>query len=186
MARNNKTEFAVLGLLCLDPMSGYDMKTFISESIGYFWQESYGQIYPTLRTLLRENLVSRKVESGPGRPDRHVYYITDAGRKKFTDWLAAETDPEPVRNELLLKIFFGQFADPQHYIKHLENLKAHQERKLKTYTSIRKAKSKEFAGDSFLPFGIATLRFGEHMAQARIRWCKETLAALRRFKKEVE
>ncbi|UCB53625.1 MAG: PadR family transcriptional regulator, partial [Candidatus Zixiibacteriota bacterium] len=48
MPRANKTEFAVLGLLSLSPMSGYDMKAFISQSIGYFWQESYGQLYPAL------------------------------------------------------------------------------------------------------------------------------------------
>ena len=186
MARNNKTEFAVLGLLSLEPMSGYDMKTFISQSIGYFWQESYGQIYPTLRKLLRENLVARKVESGPGRPDRHVYHITDAGREKFTDWLVAETDPEPVRNELLLKIFFGPYTDPKHFIRHLERLQEHQECLLQTYARIRKEKSKEFADDSFLPFEIATLRFGEHMAQARVRWCKETLATLRQIEKEKE
>jgi PadR family transcriptional regulator AphA len=30
-------------------MSGYDLGQTIRESIGHFWNESYGQIYPNLR-----------------------------------------------------------------------------------------------------------------------------------------
>jgi PadR family transcriptional regulator AphA len=107
MPRTNKTEFAVLGLLSLEPMSGYDMKTFISQSIGYFWQESYGQIYPVLRKLLGLGFITRRVESKKGRPDRHVYRLTQKGRNRLNEWLASETELAPLRIELLLKLFFG-------------------------------------------------------------------------------
>ena len=40
MAKTNKTELALLGMLNLEPMSGYDLRHEIEESIGYFWQES--------------------------------------------------------------------------------------------------------------------------------------------------
>ena len=45
------TEEALLGLLSLKPMSGYEIKQMIEGSIGYFWRESFGQIYPTLKRL---------------------------------------------------------------------------------------------------------------------------------------
>ncbi len=64
------TPNALLGLLSLEPMSGYDIRQMISRSIGYFWSESYGQIYPGLKRLAAEGLVvkedgARKGKSGP-------------------------------------------------------------------------------------------------------------------------
>src|SRR6267378_1332508 len=43
------TPNALLGLLSLGSMSGYDIRQLISQSIGHFWSESYGQIYPGLK-----------------------------------------------------------------------------------------------------------------------------------------
>ena len=79
MPRESKTDYALLGLLSLMPMSGYDMKAFISTSIGFFWHESYGQIYPALRRLHENGLVEREVEAQNGKPDRHLYTVTEAG-----------------------------------------------------------------------------------------------------------
>lgn len=40
MAKEHKSRYAVLGMLSLGPMSGYDIKKVIEESINNFWQES--------------------------------------------------------------------------------------------------------------------------------------------------
>ena len=58
----NKTRFAVLGLLSIRPMSGYDLKHTIEASTRNFWNESYGQIYPALRALADAGLVMRQPE----------------------------------------------------------------------------------------------------------------------------
>jgi len=36
----------LLGVLAIEPMSGYDLGLTIRQSVGHFWNESYGQIYP--------------------------------------------------------------------------------------------------------------------------------------------
>ena len=51
MARRSQTELAVLGALSTGPMSGYELRAAISEVLGHFWHESYGQIYPCLAAL---------------------------------------------------------------------------------------------------------------------------------------
>jgi DNA-binding PadR family transcriptional regulator len=38
-------------MLSLRPMSGYDIRKTVQESIRFFWSESYGQIYPALKRL---------------------------------------------------------------------------------------------------------------------------------------
>jgi PadR family transcriptional regulator AphA len=57
----------------------------IRQSVGHFWNESYGQIYPNLKKLASEGLVSRKTERQKGKPDRHVYSITDKGRERLKE-----------------------------------------------------------------------------------------------------
>ena len=49
MAKENRSKYAVLGMLATGPKSGYDIKQTIETSIGHFWNESYGQIYPILK-----------------------------------------------------------------------------------------------------------------------------------------
>ncbi|AET58452.1 PadR family transcriptional regulator [Paenibacillus terrae] len=44
--------FAVLDILSLGPHTGYDIKQHMEQSTNYFWNENYGQIYPSLAELL--------------------------------------------------------------------------------------------------------------------------------------
>ena len=59
MSRQSKTELAVLGALSVQPMSGYAVRAAITETLGHFWSESFGQIYPTLARLESDALVVR-------------------------------------------------------------------------------------------------------------------------------
>ena len=108
MSSRSTTPFALLGMLSIRPMSGYDIKKLIENSISYFWTESYGQIYPILKKLVTEKLVTRTTKKQSGKPDRHVYALTSAGRRVLRDWLARSPAPKVDRNELLLKLFFGE------------------------------------------------------------------------------
>lgn len=54
-----KTRFVILGLLNEEPLSGYDIKKIIDIRMSFFWQESYGQIYPELAKLRKEGLIEQ-------------------------------------------------------------------------------------------------------------------------------
>ena len=176
MARSNKTEFVILGLLSIEPMTGYDMKAFISRPLGYFWAVSYGQLYPTLKKLHAAGSITRKVKSARSKPDRHVYSLTSQGKRRLTDWLARSPEPEPIRNELLLKLYFGNLIPQSAHVEHLKAYLDEQEQRLKIFGGIEKNVLDPLKNDPSYPLWIATLRYGIHMARARIRWCKETLA----------
>ena len=138
MAKTNKTEFALLGILIIEPMSGYDLKSYIQQSIGYFWQESYGQIYPALRRLSERKLVTKRKAKNSRGPERYVYSITAAGRKAFKHWLATEPEPETIRHELLLKLFFGTMGEREDHARNIQNLLAGQRRRLAMFEQIEK------------------------------------------------
>src|SRR5580700_9952877 len=92
------TPSALLGLLSLGPMSGYDIRQLIQQSIGHFWSESYGQIYPGLKRLEAVGLVAKKTERKHGSPDRYVYSLTADGRDRLREWLKLPVAEEVPRN----------------------------------------------------------------------------------------
>jgi PadR family transcriptional regulator, regulatory protein AphA len=177
------TPNALLGLLSLGPMSGYDIRQLIQRSIGHFWSESYGQIYPGLKRLAAAGLVVKKTERKKGSPDRHVYSLTAEGQEQLRRWLKLPVAEEVPRNELLLKLFFGAQVPPKVSREHVQiYLESHQ-RQLQVYAAIAKTLRKEAVHDSQLRFCLMTLSMGQHRSAAMVKWCKETLAELDRMER---
>jgi len=172
------TAYTMLGLLSIRPMSGYDMRQMVGESIGHFWSESYGQIYPALKKMAEAGLVEKKTESSEGRPDRHVYTLTGAGRQRLEGWLEIPVKRGVVRNELLLKLFFGANAGAGVNAGHLRAFLEAEERLARVFAGIAAQLTKERKSDPQLPFWLITLSRGRHDALASIAWAKETLAVL--------
>jgi DNA-binding PadR family transcriptional regulator len=109
MTKIKYPRFIILGLLGLEPMSGYDIKKWVDMSFRYFWEIGYGQIYPTLRTLEEEGLVTMRVDHEDGGPEKKIYTISVRGLEALKAWLHA---PEQKECEILLKLFFGDKISP--------------------------------------------------------------------------
>ena len=159
-------------------MSGYDIRQVISQSIGYFWSESYGQIYPGLKRLETAGLVSKKTERKKGSPDRYVYSLTAEGRERLRAWLKFPVVEEVPRNELLLKLFFGAHVPASVSREHVRGYLGLQQQKFQVYGAIANKLRKEAAHDPQLPFWLMTLSMGRHRSGAMVKWCRETLAEL--------
>src|SRR5438309_3664848 len=76
----------ILGMLALGKRTGYDIKQLVDKSTRHFWAASYGQIYPELKRLEDQGLVSGRAEPTGGRP-RMVYELTGAGEQALEAWL---------------------------------------------------------------------------------------------------
>lgn len=173
----------MLGMLSIAPMSGYDIRKRVAESISNFWTESYGQIYPILKSLVAERLVTKTVERGAGKPDRHVYALTERGREELQRWLVEGVTPKVERNELLLKLFFGEEVALDTNIKHIEAFRELQRELLEKYKAIERQIKTEFADNSNLPYWLLTVSYGRHVNRALLDWCDESLAKLNRMRK---
>lgn len=121
-ANTGKSKYVMLGMLARMPQTGYTIKKWLENEYSHFWQESFGQIYPTLKKLVAEGLAvsSNQEQPGNGR-GQIVYSITDAGRKELSDWLREEPEIEKIRYELLLKISFGGNTEPEVLLGHLDD-----------------------------------------------------------------
>ena len=181
--RETKSRYAVLGMLSIAPMSGYDIKKRVERSVSNFWTESYGQIYPILKNLVAEKLVNKTVEKGEGKPDRHVYALTERGREELQRWLAEDVLPKAERNELLLKLFFGEEVSFATNIRHIEKYRELQHGLLARYEAIEKEIRAEYADNPNLPYWLLTVRYGQHVSRALLDWCDESLAKMKKMAK---
>ena len=104
----SNTSGVLLGFLESHSRSGYDIKSVADHSTRFFWQISYGQIYPELKRLVELGLAVRQTRSRGGRT-RNEYRITARGREALRAWLTASNPAAwfEMRDEMLLKLFFS-------------------------------------------------------------------------------
>lgn len=168
------TEAAVLGLLTHGPMSGYDLRKAVEASVGYFWGPAKSQIYAVLPRLVEGGYARvRKVEQDQ-RPDKSVYRLTQAGRAALKAWIEeTPAPPDPDRNPLLLKVFFGEVASPEILVGHIRERRLEAER-LRSHLEELDAEEPGDVYDSL------TRRWGLEYAAAVIRWAKRAERELAR------
>ena len=179
-------------------MSGYDIKKLVDAGLSHFWSENYGQIYPTLESLVKGGLATKKSERKSGKRKRFVYTITPAGKKVVREWLSEPTQPPIVRNELQLKFFLSAHS-PTKAISLIEQYRAQQQTQLDEYRisedllrsaldegdetdelneilaiSARTPQQKAKQIKTFL----LTLRHGIRVIEARLVWCNEVIETL--------
>ena len=173
--RESQSQYVLLGLLKTQPGTGYELRQRIEGSIGFFWSESWGQIYPTLRSLAKEKLISGEMRAGRGKPDARVYSITRKGREVLRDWVRRPPREESPRNETLLKLFFTNLQNT--YANHgmLRSRLANYEKRLSVFKRLEKALADEHPGHPQLMFWQMTVRYGQMKAEAEIAWCNECL-----------
>ncbi len=111
MSSLSPTARVILGLLAWRPRTGYEIKQVTDQSTRFFWGASYGQIYPELRRLETDGLVESR-EEPRGRVPRRVFSLTTAGREALDAWLEEPEEAYEVRDEGLLKLFFGDLMSP--------------------------------------------------------------------------
>ena len=184
MARENKTRYALLGLLTMGPMSGYDIKKLTDFSLGYFWSENYGHIYPILKKLEDEGLVTGRTEHTRGKPDRNVFSLTDTGRREFDEWLGLSSEKQPIRNEFLLKLFFGWRLPGTDVEAKLLDERGRTAVYLAELKTLEKRISEDIRGNEGLPYWLMTLDFGKSFARMAMDWCDECLKKMKQIPKE--
>ena len=175
------TEYAVLGMLAMGPGSGYDVKKRIAGSVAHFWSESYGQIYPILARLASQGLVERRLQRQKGKPDRHVYSITEKGHERLGRWLGEPAREQGFRSELLLKLFLGGRRPVDETIRHIERFRERQQALARGFDEHERELRRNHAAHPGLPYWLMTLHYGQFVTDAQLRWSEETLKTLRRL-----
>jgi len=113
--------FALLGLLAVEPASGYDLKRAINRSTYFIWNATGPQIYNTLHKLREEGYITSVAMAQRGKPDKQIHTITPNGRAALKEFVSAPIRASVTRDEVLLRIFFGNFASKKSIKRELES-----------------------------------------------------------------
>jgi DNA-binding PadR family transcriptional regulator len=171
---------AILSFLSDRACSGYDLAKNFDGSVGFFWNASHQQIYRELTKLESLGWLHYETVTQAGKPDKKLYRMTGVGRRELIDWICQPSELTPIKEELLVKIYAGDYVSPNVILKHLErHYHAHQQR-LAIYQNIRQ---QYFQNPEALPkpfkFQYLTLLSGLHYEQGQVDWCEEAIAFLR-------
>ncbi|MGO4384281.1 PadR family transcriptional regulator [Specibacter sp. RAF43] len=175
MARADQTQTAVLGALSVMPMTGYALREEIRTTLGHFWSESFGQIYPALAALERQGLVER---GGAADTRSSTFVITPAGTARLRKRLAEPAQPARPRNGMMLRLFFGRQLGPEACRELVEQARIQAQDQLAHLAAVRRELHDDHDHQKDSPYWLLTISAGEHGARATIAWAEEALGAL--------
>jgi DNA-binding PadR family transcriptional regulator len=115
-------KYAILGLLHYGDLHGYRIKELLERDFGYMWTVNFGQIYPAMREMQKEGLVTMARIEQENAPDRKIYSITAKGRSEFKLWLDSEPERSmTIRDPFLLRFTFFGFGDGERSIEQIND-----------------------------------------------------------------
>jgi DNA-binding PadR family transcriptional regulator len=112
--------YFILGLLAQQPMSGYDIKSFLESLDWLIGSPSFGSVYPILHALLKDDLATVDVVRRDGKPPRKVYSITEAGRLTLREWISQPVEPGVSLKTFLMRLMLASNLSRSELIAHLE------------------------------------------------------------------
>jgi PadR family transcriptional regulator AphA len=165
------TTYAVLGLLCVQPWSAYELAQQMARSLRFMWPRAESGIYREPQKLIDLGYATvEEVAAGPRRT-KAVFSATPAGRQAFQRWLREPSAPPQFESEAMVKFFFcdhGTLGDARRV---LDELQAHAETLLEAFRQATRSHQ-----DNSGPFperqhiGTLTGRFVFDYASTLARW----------------
>jgi DNA-binding PadR family transcriptional regulator len=103
----------ILGLLNKRPYTGYEIKHSFQTLFSFFFDASYGTIYPTLSKMEKMGYITKQSVQQDNRPVKNVFSLTDKGRKQFKNFLDSPVEEDVFRSDFLVRLYFGDLLDPE-------------------------------------------------------------------------
>ncbi len=103
-----QAKYVALALLNKRPMTGYEIKKEFEGTISFFFDGSYGSVYPTLKNLEKEGCIEKQTIVQDDRPNKNEYSITSAGKELLAQYFMEPLLEDNVRSDLCMRLFFGE------------------------------------------------------------------------------
>ncbi len=94
-------------------VTGKQITDFVQQDLGEFWQVAHSQVYPELKRMTAEGLIT--CHAVPGNDKEKQYALTEEGRVNLDQWLSVPSYETPQQKDIFsIKMFFIQDkADPR-------------------------------------------------------------------------
>ena len=171
-----QTDYVILGLLSEQPLSGYQIKKIVDIRFKFFWSESFGQIFPALKTLAAEGYIEELPATQTGVHTQRTYRILPAGQAALADWLVQPAEKESLRLEILLKTYFSNYAAPEAMLSHLAAFEQSHQQQLHVLGLFQRELEGIADEDENHRDILRVIDFGQKVNRAYLEWCTETIA----------
>lgn len=161
---------AILGLLSIRPMSGYDLGKAFAGSVAHFWHADQSQIYRTIDRLATGGMIETDTVPQDGRPDRKVHSLTPIGNTELRSWLESPLEVERPKNALLARMFFIATSGPEAVVRLLDEAEERAGDELARLRGIDPGPVDDIDG----VLRAATLQYGLRAGEAELDWLRET------------
>jgi DNA-binding PadR family transcriptional regulator len=172
--RADVLDLAVLGLLHDSPLHGYELRKRLASVLGPFRALSYGTLYPCLKHLSQQGLITQSSgdagSSTAGRRARIVYELTAAGKEHF-ETLVDESGPTSWEDESFgVRFAFFSRTPTEVRLRILEGRRSRLEERLDA-VSASVTRGRERADQ----YTLELQRHGLESVQREVRWLNELI-----------
>ncbi len=161
----------ILGLLHYRDLHGYRIKEIIGANFDYMWTINFGQIYPALKKMLAQELITvrEEVRVGAKGPPRKLYSITDKGKVEFKHWLSTSPDGNTMlRDPFLMRFVFFGFGDKERAVEILDDrMELYLEQLKKREANLERWKQNDIYVNLMADFGLK-------MNKLLLEWMEES------------
>ena len=183
-----KLEHLILGLLSLQPKTGYDIKKYLDTEWRFVRDSVHlSQLYRTLKGMQENEWVTFVGEEREGRPDTKTYSITPKGKNEFLTWLYSplKLTFRYVDSDLSSRIAFGVMLDKKTI---LHFLRVELEFRLSQIAQFRNRNrymnpellNKDIDSDRLRYFQDLAHDLGSHGADNYVAWLRRTIEKVER------
>jgi len=165
--------YFILGVLAQQPMSGYDIKRYVKGLSWLIGSPSSGSLYPALRSLLEEELVSVEIVPGVDKPPRKIYSIEQTGRDTLREWIEKPVASDVPLKAFVMRLLLADSFSPANLAAYLQQ----RHTQVATHQADLARMSDRLRNETHLGLRLA-LNYGLELASAEIAWLSSALNRL--------
>ena len=182
-AELSELEVALLGLLSIRPMTGYEILRHHARALEPWWETPRTQIYPKLRELQKRGLIEHEYVVQESKPNKRLYSIGPAGSRALANWLGSTIGVPEMRHHMMMRLFLGNLLPAEEVGRLLTEYRDRMAGRAESFRQARERFSRSLDGpyrDSVF-FELLSLDHLIAMTDLEVAGTDKALDALHRF-----
>lgn len=184
-------KYAILGMLKIKPMSGYDIDKLLNESIKNFWNIRQSQIYNEFKKLENLKLITYKEVKSKNKQTKKIYEITQEGEKEFLNLFNVDNNVTKycdIKFLALTRMFYGFTTDDRKNVEFLKKIrdvcyKKLEDLKNKKVNVIDKVERISDDHEKRVWYWTSVVNCGEYIYQSIIDWANDSIKDIEKILK---
>jgi DNA-binding PadR family transcriptional regulator len=171
-------EIVILATLSTKPQHGYEIKKGVERALGGKIPLNNKTLYPALKRFEEMGAVQCEVVRQEGKPDRHIYQLTERGNEVLQA-LLQDFSPDLLRNdaEFLVRVAFFHMLEPE---IRLEILRIREELVAKHLAHSQGLEALTRQHMSPYSYAMKMLLFHEQQQQHELEWIQMLIQEIQR------